>query len=154
LLDRDSDALAVLAAVDLAALGERLDEQAHWTQLLSLGEQQRLALARAFLLKPDWLFLDEATSALEEDQEAKLYRRLAAALANTTVISIGHRRSLEAYHERVIAVDCKPGYPGLLRVEPMVGGNGRGDVGYATKASPRESIPHASLLSQLGRSES
>jgi ABC-type uncharacterized transport system fused permease/ATPase subunit len=95
-LDRDIDAQTVLAAVDLAALGQRLDEQGHWTQLLSLGEQQRLALARAFLLEPDWLFLDEATSALEEDQEAILYRRLADALPHTTLISIGHRRSLEA----------------------------------------------------------
>jgi len=116
--DRDVDARAALAAVDLAALGQRLDEQAHWTQLLSLGEQQRLALARAFLLEPDWLFLDEATSALEEDQEAMLYRRLGDALGHTTLISIGHRRSLEAYHERVISVDCQTGYPGLLRAEP------------------------------------
>jgi len=117
-LDSDIDARAVLATVDLAALGHRLDERAHWTQVLSLGEQQRLALARAFLLKPDWLFLDEATSALEEDQEAMLYRRLADTLGHTTLISIGHRRSLEAYHRRVISVDSKPGYPGLLRAEP------------------------------------
>jgi vitamin B12/bleomycin/antimicrobial peptide transport system ATP-binding/permease protein len=117
-LERDVDARTVLAAVDLAALGQRLDEQGHWTQLLSLGEQQRLALARAFLLEPDWLFLDEATSALEEDQETMLYRRLADALRHTTLISIGHRRSLEAHHKRVISVDRKPGYPGLLRIEP------------------------------------
>ncbi|PYM62625.1 MAG: ABC transporter ATP-binding protein [Candidatus Rokuibacteriota bacterium] len=117
-LDSDIEARTVLATVDLAALGHRLDERAHWTQVLSLGEQQRLALARAFLLKPDWLFLDEATSALEEDQEAMLYRRLADTLGHTTLISIGHRRSLEAYHRRVISVDSKPGYPGLLRAEP------------------------------------
>ena len=116
-LDSDIEARTVLATVDLAALGHRLDERAHWTQVLSLGEQQRLALARAFLLKPDWLFLDEATSALEEDQEAMLYRRLADTLGHTTLISIGHRRSLEAYHRRVISVDSKPGYPGQLRAE-------------------------------------
>ena len=116
-LDKDADARRILATVDLAALGTRLDEIAHWTQVLSLGEQQRLALARAFLLKPDWLFLDEATSALEEDQEARLYRRLADALEHTTLVSIGHRRSLEAYHDRIFWVDCQPGHPGFLTAE-------------------------------------
>jgi putative ATP-binding cassette transporter len=105
------------SAVDLSALGERLDEEAHWTHVLSPGEQQRVAIARALLNKPDWLFLDEATSALEEDQEGALYRGLAEGLGQTTVISIGHRRSLEAYHQRVITVETKSGQPGLIRAE-------------------------------------
>jgi putative ATP-binding cassette transporter len=104
-LDRDAEARAALVAVDLSALGQRLDETAHWTHVLSPGEQQRLAIARALLIKPDWLFLDEATSALNEDHEAALYRRLADTLGHTTLISIGHRRSLEAFHTRVITVD-------------------------------------------------
>ena len=98
-------------------MGERLDEEAHWTHVLSPGEQQRVAIARALLNKPDWLFLDEATSALEEDQEGVLYRTLADALGGTTIISIGHRRSLEAYHQRVIAVETKSGHPGLILAE-------------------------------------
>jgi vitamin B12/bleomycin/antimicrobial peptide transport system ATP-binding/permease protein len=116
-LDGDAKARAALGTVGLAALGQRLDETAHWTHVLSPGEQQRLAIARALLLKPDWLFLDEATSALDEDHEATLYRRLAEALGHTTLISIGHRRSLEAYHTRVIAVDREAGHPGVLRAE-------------------------------------
>jgi putative ATP-binding cassette transporter len=116
-LDRDAEARAALAAVGLPALGQRLDEAAHWTQVLSLGEQQRLALARAFLLKPDWLFLDEATSALDEEQEAVLYRWLADALVHTTLVSIGHRRSLEAYHTRVLTIDQDSGRPGLHKGE-------------------------------------
>ena len=118
--DGDAEARAALGAVGLAALGQRLDETAHWTHVLSPGEQQRLAIARALLLKPDWLFLDEATSALDEDHEAVLYGRLADALGHTTLISIGHRRSLEAYHTRVITVNREPGQPGVLRAEPSI----------------------------------
>jgi len=111
---RDDEARAALAAVDLAAFAGRLDEQAHWGQLLSPGEQQRVAIARALLLKPDWLFLDEATSAMDEEQEAVLYRRIAAALPRSTVVSIGHRRSLEPYHARVIGFVRDGGRPAQL----------------------------------------
>ena len=119
-LDGDAKARAALGTVGLAALGQRLDETAHWTHVLSPGEQQRLAIARALLLKPDWLFLDEATSALDEDYEAALYRRLAEALGHTTLISIGHRRSLEAYHNRILTLERAAGQPGVLRAVPSI----------------------------------
>jgi len=108
-LGREAEARAALASVGLSALSQRLDEDAHWGQTLSLGEQQRLAIARALLIRPDWLFLDEATSATDEEEEAALYSMIAKALPATTVISIGHRNSLEAFHRRVIAVDRPPG---------------------------------------------
>jgi vitamin B12/bleomycin/antimicrobial peptide transport system ATP-binding/permease protein len=111
---RDTEARAALASVGLPALRKRLNEEAHWSQTLSLGEQQRLAIARALLIKPDWLFLDEATSAIDEAEEAALYHRIAEVLPATTVISIGHRASLEAHHSRVIAVDRTIGHSGRL----------------------------------------
>jgi ABC-type uncharacterized transport system fused permease/ATPase subunit len=72
-----------------------------------------VALLRYYLyltaLKPDWLFLDEATSAIDEDQEEILYRALTSALPGTTIVSIGHRRSLAVYHDRGVAIERRPG---------------------------------------------
>ena len=82
----------------LPHLIERLDEERHWGQCLSPGEQQRLAFARALLLKPAWLFLDEATSALDEAAEAALYGLLPRHLPDTAVVSIAHRPALAAFH--------------------------------------------------------
>lgn len=86
----------------LPALGERLDEQGAWGQQLSGGEQQRLAIARALLKRPRWLFVDEATSALDEAAEATLYERLKALVAqqNGALVSIAHRPGVAAFHEQ------------------------------------------------------
>lgn len=92
----------VIAAVGLPQLATRVHEEAHWNRMLSLGEQQRLGLARALLIQPDYLFLDEATASLDEDSEAALYRLLEQKLADTTVVSIGHRSTLEAFHQRSV----------------------------------------------------
>ena len=87
------------------ALAGRLDEEQHWALILSPGEQQRLAFARAFLHQPQWLFLDEATSSLDEAAEAALYRKLKEKLPHVTVVSIGHRAALAAYHERRLRIE-------------------------------------------------
>jgi putative ATP-binding cassette transporter len=89
-----------LAAAKLSPFIARLDEENHWGQRLSGGEQQRVAIARALLAKPNWLFLDEATSALDENLEAEIYKMLRTRLPDTTIISIGHRSTLQAYHDR------------------------------------------------------
>ncbi len=101
--DRTAIAEAI-AAVGLPALTTRLDEDAHWNQMLSLGEQQRLGVARALLHRPDYLFLDEATASLDEPSEAALYRLLEMRLPATTVVSIGHRGTLHAFHRRNVTL--------------------------------------------------
>jgi len=93
-----------LSTVGLPKLALRLDEDAHWNRTLSLGEQQRLGIARALLHKPQYLFLDEATASLDEPSEAALYQLLTDRLAATTIVSIGHRSTLEAFHQRGVTL--------------------------------------------------
>ena len=89
-----------LVAVGLPQLAPRLEEEAHWNRMLSLGEQQRLGLARALLHAPDFLFLDEATASLDEPSEARLYRLIEEQLPAAMIVSIGHRSTLQAFHQR------------------------------------------------------
>jgi putative ATP-binding cassette transporter len=94
----------LVAAVGLPRLAERIEEEAHWNRMLSLGEQQRLGIARAILHAPDYLFLDEATASLDEPAEAALYELLERRLSSATIVSIGHRATLVAYHGRRLAL--------------------------------------------------
>jgi putative ATP-binding cassette transporter len=99
----DAELMAVLRRVNLTDLPERVggfEAVLDWGQLLSLGEQQRLAFARLLLAKPGYAILDEATSALDGPNEELLYRELQT--AGTTYISVGHRSSLPAYHHQVL----------------------------------------------------
>ena len=93
----------LIDAVGLPALASRIEEEAHWNRMLSLGEQQRLGIARALLYAPDFLFLDEATASLDEPAEAALYQLLERRLARATIVSIGHRATLAAFHKRRLA---------------------------------------------------
>ncbi len=93
---------AVLSDVGLEHLAARLDETGQWSQQLSGGEQQRMAFARALLLKPRWLFLDEATSNLDATAEERMYQLVHERLAQTTVVSIAHRPAVSGFHDRVL----------------------------------------------------
>jgi putative ATP-binding cassette transporter len=96
----DEEVGEALRAVGLGHLAQDLARAENWAQVLSGGEQQRLAFARALLNRPDWLFLDEATASLPDDTQAALYGLLKERLPGTTVVSIGHRASLAPFHAR------------------------------------------------------
>jgi vitamin B12/bleomycin/antimicrobial peptide transport system ATP-binding/permease protein len=98
-----------LSLVGLDHLAQRLDEEGPWDQTLSGGEKQRLAFARVFLHKPDIVVLDEATSALDPVSQDRLMSLLTEQLSDTTVVSVGHRPELEAFHSRKIVLERRHG---------------------------------------------
>ena len=96
----DAEVAGALEAVGLGSLASDLARDENWGQVLSGGEQQRVAFARVLINKPDWLFLDEASSALPEQALADLFVLLRERLPQTTLVSIGHRDSLAQFHSK------------------------------------------------------
>ena len=101
----DAEAVAALEEAGLGHLAPRLGDSDSWGLRLSGGEQQRLSFARAFLLRPDWLFLDEATASLDPEAEEELHERLKRALPELTMLSIAHRPAVARFHDRVLRVE-------------------------------------------------
>jgi putative ATP-binding cassette transporter len=95
----------VLEKVELGHLAGRLDEEGPWDQILSGGEKQRLAFARLFLHRPDIIVLDEATAALDSRSQDRMMRLLSREFTDATVVSIGHRAELAAFHQRKIVLE-------------------------------------------------
>lgn len=103
--ERVNDRAAIedcLKRVNLEAFIDRLDQSERWDQVMSLGQQQRLAFARLLLHKPKWIFLDEATSALDDHNQAKMMSMFTEELAGSALLSIGHRKGLEQFHTRTM----------------------------------------------------
>ena len=99
----DEELLQILELVNLPRLADQfggLDAEADWQNVLSIGEQQRLALARVLIAKPRYAMLDEATSALDVQNEERLYQLLST--MPTTVVSVSHHETVRKYHENVL----------------------------------------------------
>lgn len=102
------DMVKALQLVGMADYAARLDEEGHWNMICSGGEQQRLAIARALLFKPDYMFFDEATASMDEPSEMELYTMLNEEAKDATIISIGHRSSLAQFHDRTLFAEKEP----------------------------------------------
>lgn len=106
--EADSDRLAsVLTKVNLAHLIPHLDEPHDWSRILSIGEQQRLAFARVLFNAPKLIFLDEATSATDEGLEHALYQLLKDELPEAIMVSVGHRSTLDKFHNHLLKITGK-----------------------------------------------
>jgi vitamin B12/bleomycin/antimicrobial peptide transport system ATP-binding/permease protein len=110
----DQEIDQALRDAGLSNLCDRVEKDDNWPQRLSGGEQQRVALVRALLAKPAWIFLDEATASLDPDAEEALYRVLRQRLPNATLVSIAHRTSLSSVHESRLVFKREEGLPGTL----------------------------------------
>ena len=95
----------VLRRLSLEAYVDRLDEYAEWRRILSPGEQQRVAAARALLRAPDFLFLDEATSGLDMALETDVYRALAEISPMTAIVSVAHRPTVARFHGAAVDIE-------------------------------------------------
>lgn len=95
----------VLQACHLENFIPRLHETASWSEQLSPGEQQRIAFARVLVHKPDWVFLDESTSMLDLANEKYLYQLIKSELPKCSVVSVGHRPSLDVYHDQIVNLE-------------------------------------------------
>lgn len=113
----DSELNAALEMVNMQGLIGKLDEKVGLNK--SLGEKQRIAFARVFLRKPDWVFLDEATASLDEDTEMALYARLKQHLPNTTMISIAHRSTVRRHHDRILFFNANSEREAQVALEPV-----------------------------------
>ena len=105
---------AALEACRLGYLKELLDTEDDWQHKLSPGELQRIAFVRILIPRPRLVLLDEATAALDEETEAALYRLIRQELPDSIIVSIGHRSTLNAFHNQIICVgetliDCGSG---------------------------------------------
>jgi putative ATP-binding cassette transporter len=133
--------VAVRESLVRCGLGDwagELDREERWDQILSLGQQQRIAFARLMLHRPRWVFMDEATSALDDANQAAMLSLFDRELAGASLVSIGHRPGLEAFHTRVLHVQKQSG--GAVLVPEPRGPVIRAPSGLASAPTPRRSV--------------
>jgi vitamin B12/bleomycin/antimicrobial peptide transport system ATP-binding/permease protein len=89
------------------AIKEILNKEADWSKILSGGQKQKIAIIRAILEKPDILFLDESTSSMDQDSESDAYKLLIKELPKATIISVGHRNTIDKFHSKKLELKNK-----------------------------------------------
>jgi putative ATP-binding cassette transporter len=104
----DEEIMAAMERCGLAEFVPQLDLEGRWDRSLSLGQQQRVAFTRVLLHRPQWVFMDEATSALDDESQASMLSLFEEELAGVSVLSIGHRPGLEAFHTRTLQIRKTP----------------------------------------------
>lgn len=134
----DDDLRKVLERARLTELFKHLNESRMWAQVLSLGEQQRLAFGRIFLQRPRWIFMDEATSAIDEAGESRLYEALISELPETTIVSVGHRSTLLAFHDTRLMIEGG----GAWQLEPITNASENGGNGGPRSSGDRHDERH------------
>lgn len=100
--ENDEKLTVLLEQLNLSHLVSKLYKQENFTQILSLGEMQRLSIARALLLRPKLLFLDEASASLDEELEDFIYQKIVNELTDSIIISVAHRSRLKVYHNKFL----------------------------------------------------
>jgi putative ATP-binding cassette transporter len=123
---KDEEVREALESVGLGHLNDRIEEEGPWEQTLSGGEKQRLAFARLLIHKPDLIVMDEATSALDPESQKKLMELIVEKIPTATLISVGHRPELEAFHERKLVLEHRPGGARIIDDEYLTIMAGRG----------------------------
>ncbi len=101
---RDEQYIGLLIALGLERLLPDLHTYQPWSRILSPGEQQRIAAARAILSQPDFLFIDEGTSALDAQSETKVYQTIVERLPKAALISVAHRESVAQFHQQLLTI--------------------------------------------------
>src|SRR4029453_7423196 len=105
--------------VGLGHFVDRVDEDTRWEGILSGGEKQRLSFARILIHRPDLIAMDEATAALDPDSQAQLMQLIPERLPEATLVSVGHRAELEAFHTRKLFFEYPPEGGALGGVNPL-----------------------------------
>ncbi|HLY38391.1 MAG TPA: ABC transporter ATP-binding protein/permease [Candidatus Binatia bacterium] len=139
----DDVARQTLEDVGLGHLVGRLDEDARWENMLSGGEKQRLAFARILIQRPDIVVMDEATAALDPASQEHLMRLVLERLPQATIVSVGHRPELEAFHTRKLVLEYHPEGARLVSDEPLQQWTFRRPARFLSRLFAREKSPAA-----------
>jgi vitamin B12/bleomycin/antimicrobial peptide transport system ATP-binding/permease protein len=115
----DATVRKTIEEVGLGHFLERLDEDTRWEHTLSGGEKQRLAFARVLIHRPLIIVMDEATAALDSQSQEHLMRLVLERLPDATIVSVGHRTELEAFHTRKLLLEYHPEGARLVGDEPL-----------------------------------